>query len=113
MIDEFTKQYIITALWASDDQKGDPLRWTYGSDDLPPETLAIMVADCEQFQEQTAGMIEHDLSGAGHNFWLTRNGHGAGFWDGDWPEHGDILTIIASACGKRHLYVNKGLIYQE
>lgn len=23
---------------------------------------------------------------AGHDFWLTRNGHGAGFWDGGWPE---------------------------
>ena len=22
----------------------------------------------------------------GHDLWLTRNGHGAGFWDGDWPE---------------------------
>ena len=24
---------------------------------------------------------------AGHDFWLTRNGHGAGFWDGDWSDN--------------------------
>jgi hypothetical protein len=23
---------------------------------------------------------------AGYDLWLTRNRHGAGFWDGDWPE---------------------------
>lgn len=29
---------------------------------------------------------------AGHDFWLTSAGHGAGFWDGDWPKYGDLLT---------------------
>jgi len=24
--------------------------------------------------------------------WLTIAGHGAGFWDGDWPLNGDLLT---------------------
>lgn len=30
---------------------------------------------------------------AGHDLWLTRCGHGAGFWDRDKP-HGDELTAL-------------------
>ena len=34
------------------------------------------------------GTGEHSKAAqAGHDFWLTRNGHGAGFWDGDWSEN--------------------------
>jgi len=29
---------------------------------------------------------------AGHDFWLTSQWHGAGFWDGGWPLYGDALT---------------------
>ena len=34
----------------------------------------------------------------GHDFWLTRNGHGAGFWDGDWDE--DFSKIACDVCEK-------------
>lgn len=38
---------------------------------------------------------------AGHDFALTRNGHGAGFWDGDLPEAlGQRLTAAAHAVGE-------------
>lgn len=36
-----------------------------------------------------------DMGQVGHDFWLNRNGHGAGFWDGDYPVHGDKLSAIA------------------
>lgn len=32
----------------------------------------------------------------GHDFWLTSQGHGAGFWDRDLDEVGDTLTDSAS-----------------
>jgi hypothetical protein len=50
---------------------------------------------------------------AGHDFWLTRNGHGAGFWDGDWPEPlATVLTDAAHAFGELSPYVgDDGLIY--
>jgi hypothetical protein len=32
---------------------------------------------------------------AGHDLWLTSQGHGAGFWDGDWPTYGDMLTGLS------------------
>lgn len=32
---------------------------------------------------------------AGHDFWLTSQGHGAGFWDGDWKTYGEMLTKLS------------------
>jgi hypothetical protein len=44
---------------------------------------------------------------------LTRNGHGAGFWDGDWPQTvGQRLTKAAKIYGSVDLVIGKdGLIY--
>ncbi len=37
----------------------------------------------------------------GHDLWLTRNRHGAGFWDGDYPDDlGQALTDAAHAMGE-------------
>lgn len=39
-----------------------------------------------------------------HDFWLTRNHHGAGFWDGDYPDDiGEKLTDIAHSYSEKHL----------
>lgn len=47
-----------------------------------------------------------EASMAGHDFWLTRCGHGAGFLDGDWPEpHASALDEAAKAFGNVDLYV--------
>jgi hypothetical protein len=53
------------------------------------------------------------MSRAGHDFWLTRNGHGAGFWDGEWyKEVGERLTKASKAFGEVNIYVGDGdLIY--
>jgi len=55
--------------------------------DLAPEALASIIEDCRRFQAEAADLIEqagergYSEERAGHDFWLTRNGHGAGFWD--------------------------------
>ena len=50
---------------------------------------------------------------AGRDFWLTRNGHGTGFWDeGLGGKLGDALTKKAEAYGSYDLYVgDDGLIH--
>ena len=57
--------------------------------ELDPETRLYLMADCRSWWRRFGCYV--DVAGgtpkqAGHDFWLTRNGHGAGFWDGDWPE---------------------------
>jgi hypothetical protein len=41
-----------------------------------------------------------------HDFWLTRNGHGVGFWDGDYPECGDRLCELTKKFGECNLYIS-------
>ncbi len=116
-MDSFTRSYIEAALWSSmdnaDAQGGEPLDANYDIDDLAPETLASITEDCVAFQRDNADYIGNDGEQAGHDFWLTRNGHGAGFWDGDWEhEAGERLTAASHAFKESDLYVgDDGLLY--
>jgi len=116
-LDTFTKAYIEAALWASMDEStpegGEPMDANYGISDLAPETLERITADCASFQGQFWDDIHANAAQAGHDFWLTRNGHGAGFWDGDWPERvGEKLTDASHRSGSVDLYVgDDGRIY--
>ena len=117
-MDQFTEAYIEAALWSTNDDDGDPLDDNYSLFDIDADTLAAMVADCKRFQEENADDIatfEHPQycadEMAGYDFWLSRNGHGAGFFDGDWPDAGDRLQEASEAFGVFNLYVNNGKIY--
>ena len=93
----------------------------YSIVDIAPEALEKMKADCAKFQAENAADIEKGYAGpnyavterAGHDFWLTRAGHGAGFWDGDWPEEvGERLTVASHKYKEIELYLgDDGLIY--
>jgi hypothetical protein len=116
-MDKFLRAYIAAALWSSTDEStpegGDFLDANFGSDDLAPETLEQMKADCASFQAENAQDIAGREEQAGHDLWLTRNNHGCGFWDGDWPEEaGDRLTEACKKFSEVNLYVgDDGLIY--
>jgi hypothetical protein len=105
-LDLFTESYIETALWSSTDDSDRPLDDNFDETDIAKETLDQMIEDCKDFQQANWSDISGDLRRAGHDFWLTRNGHGAGFWDGDWPgEVGRRLTDNSKAYGSVTLYV--------
>jgi hypothetical protein len=111
-LDTFTRAYIECALWSSTDDSGEPLDSGRDADDLAPATLADMEEDCRQFQEANAELLAqayerdgYDTARAGHDFWLTRNHHGAGFWDRGLGDIGTRLTELAHAWGSVDLYV--------
>lgn len=117
-LDKFTRAYIEAALWSSNDESepsgGEPMDKNYTIEDIAEETIKEMARDCENFQVENAKYIpDGKITRAGHDFWLTRNGHGAGFWDGDWPERaGYRLTESARSYGEYNLYVgDDGKIY--
>lgn len=110
----FLQAYAECALWSSLDNEDVPLDENYDIRHLAEPCLAGMLRDCLNFQRDNESDIEvADLARAGHDFWLTRNGHGAGFWDGGWPEDvGRRLTNSAETYGGVDLYVgDNGLIY--
>lgn len=102
--DSFTKGYVTTALWSSTDEQGEPLD-CYGWDDLSDDAQSEILEDCAAFQDDHWDLIRSDPHRAGGDFWLTRNHHGAGFWDGDWPKPAaTILTDAAHIYGSSDLY---------
>jgi hypothetical protein len=110
-LDDFTRAYIVAALWSTTDGE-TPLDANYDIADISPDTLAAIVEDCQRFQAENADDLGTDRERGGHDFLLTRNGHGSGFWDGDWPDAGDRLTDASHKFGEFDLYVgDDGLIY--
>lgn len=111
-LSKFVTAYLECALWSSHDNAtpdgGEPMDANYSLDDIAPESLAAAIKDCENFQEANAADLA--LAGSdeqnGHDFWLTRNGHGAGFWDRGYPDGlGERLSKECKPYGSVDLYV--------
>ncbi len=114
-IDEFTRAYIECALWSSTDDDGNPLDEGRSAEDIAPECFEEMLADCADFQTGFADLLAQtgaDADQNGHDFWLTRNRHGAGFWGRGYGDVGKQLTDMSHPYGEFNLYVgDDGKIY--
>jgi hypothetical protein len=132
--DELSRQYIVTALWTGvekpddDPERDNDSNYDATPEDIETDTLWRMIDDCKKFAKQASKLIaaaddtglckrgpdcDTAMERAGHDFWLTRNGHGAGFWDGDWPEpYAEQLTKLAQGFGECDLYTgDDGRVY--
>lgn len=116
-IDTILAAYVECALWSSvevdEEGNGEHFNSWATIDDIAPEALATMRADVVDFLTSDAlempGAAWWTDEQLGHDFWLTRNGHGAGFWDrhyGNTPENaaGDALTKASKPYGEVNLY---------
>jgi hypothetical protein len=113
-ISTFTKHYLECALWSSTDncneQGGEPLEANYDLSNCSPEMLKQADDDCQSFQDANADALNNyyetfSVESAGHDFWLTRNGHGAGFWDRGLGKLGTQLSDAAKVYGSVDIYV--------
>ncbi len=112
-IAKFVISYLATASWVTADSDEN--------DEFTEESKIIAKADCLLFislviKEFGAEKARPLLSIAGkdltyltpHNFFLTRNGHGAGFWDSPekygGQENADRLTKICEQMGECEVY---------
>ena len=112
------KQYLGSALWSSTDDEDEPLDTNYDIRDIDKSVLNQAKKDLGKFWKQAGDLLKgEDETQAAHDFWLTRNGHGAGFWDRTYNNDkdgtkGDKLTKIAEKFGEINLYVgDDGKIY--
>ena len=109
---EFTAA-TIEALFFTDTGEGDQ---PTADAELAPETRLDLEADCRSWWHRFGCFVDaadRTPEQAGHDFWLTRQGHGAGFWDGDWPEpYAAMLTKGAECYGEFQTYAgDDGLIH--
>lgn len=119
-MDPVLYQYLRTALWSSNDEStpegGDSMDHNYDVDDIAPESVQLAQQMILKFQKAAGKLLDGlDMTRVAHDLWLTQNGHGAGFWDGDYedpPGLGDKLTEIAKQLGGVTPYVgDDGVIY--
>lgn len=118
-LDNMLEGYITCALWSStdtskEDKSFDDLGYT--KDDIDLETLEKFKTEIAQFSKEAK--VEIEMSGlsddlVGHNFWLTRNGHGTGFGDrGLTKANAEALIKISKSYGHIDLYIgDDGKIY--
>lgn len=119
---QFLRGYVAALLWSSND--ADPVTGdmrdldeyelsTAGTDKCRADCLAFFTANRADI-DAAAGAYDLSQSDgadtgydfAGHDFALTRNGHGAGYWDGGLPrELGDRLTVAAEQAGECCPYI--------
>ena len=124
-IDDFTFGYLVCALWSSthpdfqtDRETEDTPETLYGYDveDFDKESIELAAKVCTRFKALAGDLLleresynPHEgtiLEHAGHDFWLTHNGHGAGFWDGRYPEDiGEKLTELCKGFIDAHIDV--------
>ena len=100
----FWDAYLEAALWASTDDDGEPMDRNYDVRDIDKGSLRDQKKECEAFVKKAGSLLDEiDDDQAGHDFWLTRNGHGTGFWDRGLGKIGDKLSKIASGFGEASL----------
>lgn len=132
-IDEMVSAYVEAMLWAGLDwtdtvdnggteQNPRPLDENYDSDDLSDDAWAEIRRECAEFYETHACILDwittrgpegcrfYSAEQAGHDFYLTRNGHGTGFWDRGLGVLGDILSAGAKPYGETYEYPHEGKI---
>jgi len=115
-LDAFTFAYIEAAMWTlPEDDDGNTLDHL-GLHDIAPATIAVAIEECARFQAANRTQLARAGSDAqnGHDFWLTRNGHGAGYWDRGYSKTiSERLTNAARAAGSADWYLgDDGLVYQ-
>jgi hypothetical protein len=112
IIDRFVTDYIEAIFFTDTGEEGQPPP----DAELAEVTLTECLADCSRFLAKAKPLIDQTsrtYTKAAHDFWFTRNGHGVGFWDGDWPEpQAAELSALAESFGQVDLYQgDDGLLY--
>lgn len=123
-LDEILEHYLIAALWSSTDDNGIPLDQGYCVDDVAESAKKQQLEEITDFLNYCdkhgllkplvtlVNQYDYTEQQLGHDLWLTRNGHGAGFWDRDLGELGRQLSNACKTFGSCDVYVgDDGLIY--
>jgi hypothetical protein len=95
-LDTVVRHYLVAALWTSELDDHEP-------DAFDPDSVERTRTEVSGFLARNEeDLLESGLSDShiGHNLWLTRNGHGTGFWDRDLGAIGDRLTEASERLGE-------------
>lgn len=112
-VEAIVRAYAEILLWQAVDydEEGNEIIVSeeFDIDDIPQKIWDGIRQDVVDFIQAAAedlqGLSEEAI---GHNLVLTRNGHGAGFWDMELGARGERLTKIANRLGEHQIFVIDG-----
>lgn len=119
----FLASYLDAVLFTGVDEEEEPLDARFTPDDIDADSLAEAEKDCRDFLAKRLNgeplsdfLAPDEIAQAGHDFWLTRGGHGSGFWD--WPEEmyqgqGDALADLARGFPERTVFAEGEKVFIE
>jgi hypothetical protein len=103
--DDFMRAYLDCAEWAGLSEEDREAFELSAAPKWSDDTIAKARADCADFVNENSAALEGiDPEQAGHDFFLTRNRHGAGFWDRGLGERGKLLTEASHAYGSADVF---------
>lgn len=107
-IDSAVTSALETWLWSEHGHDGSAIDESHGVDDVAVCEVAEWRSEIQSFMliADENGMLEGITDEQlGHDFTLTRNGHGAGFWDRGNGAQGEWLTEMCKPFGECAAYV--------
>lgn len=109
VLDAITQGYVDCAAWCGVyDEQGGTVE--VSADDFTQDAWDNCATDVRDFVQGAPGdvraYLEHrSATDLGHDFFLTRNGHGAGFWDRGLGALGTRLSDSARPYGETHFWL--------
>lgn len=124
LADQTIDQLLETALWQATDSEGNPLDRNYDIAAFNGESRSAFIAEFRVFVNTYSESIDDYMSHTGrdwtdvaHDYALTRNHHGTGFWDRCYCGNDmqmSILTTGAEADGEYYVVIgDDGDLYIE
>ena len=115
-VDKILTHYLIAALWSSTDNNDNPLDDNYDISEISSTASDSSSDDIIKFLDLAGDAIDDiAFEQIGHDFWLTRNRHGAGFWDRGYSKK--VENRLMEACSHfSEIYPvvsDDGIIYFE
>ena len=105
------EQVLETMLWStldSSNEECENLDENYSINDIDIQSVNDLWVIYHEFIHNTRDLIECsnlNYDQVAHDFWLTCNGHGAGFWDRGLGIVGDKLTDCCKSVGNIEVFV--------
>lgn len=103
-IDDILKAYLECALWTEEENDDLESKTIY---DITEKSKKEAIEQIEWFVDSAGEALNNiEDSSIGYDLWLTRNGHGAGFFDKNYDK--DIIDFLLFLCdelGEAYLHV--------
>jgi len=104
---DIVTNYLAAALWTNEMDEFSAVC------DIDTDTKAEATVHCQRFLKEADSLLTEEWTDEqiGHDLWLTRGGHGAGFWDRNKPNAKEISEIASKNEFHGLVFEADGVVY--